>query len=225
MTGSLQPRIQPESIRNDQTPSFFPQKIHLYNFGYGQLIIYRSFLIFDSRRTLRTSICYSNRIKANKSYAVSYLFLLVLLAGDVQLNPGPGLVGESVGAPAGGVAGLLPRQRVEFLALDGTGSIDPMLPGVLADFRSLSAGEDGAWHGDLNVQLRNVGGTAEQAERPTCAVEGLTGAGATVDNKLVFASALNCSVNSAGRGRRTVPDKGHTYGTQPKPGSQGCSRV
>ncbi|CAM4549452.1 unnamed protein product [Leuciscus chuanchicus] len=208
MTGSLKPRTQPEFVRNVQILSSFPQKIHLYNLGYGQLIIYRSFSTFDSRRTLRTTICYSNRIKANKFYAVSYLFLLVLLAGDVQLNPGPGLASASVGAPVDGAAGLLLRQRVEFPTLDDTGSISCILPGVLADFRSLSTGEDGAWRGDLNVQLCDVGGTAKRAERPTSAVEGLTGAGATVDGKLALASALNRSVNSAGwRRKTTVPDK------------------
>ncbi|CAM4467452.1 unnamed protein product [Leuciscus chuanchicus] len=178
--------------------------------------IFHMFCLYDwilktqntTRRTLRTTICYSNRIKANKSYAVSYLFLLVLLAGDVQLNPGPGLASASVGAPVDGAAGLLPRQRVEFPTLDDTGSISCILPGVLADFRSLSTGEDGAWRGDLNVQLCDVGGTAKRAERPTSAVEGLTRAGATVDGKLALASALNRSVNSAGwRRRTTVPDK------------------
>ncbi|KAF0040353.1 hypothetical protein F2P81_006251 [Scophthalmus maximus] len=65
-------------------------------------------------RTLRQTTCHSNRIKANKSYAVSYLFLLVLLVGDVQLNPDPGLVDT----PVDGATGLLPRQRVEFPALE-----------------------------------------------------------------------------------------------------------
>lgn len=70
----------------------------------------------------------------------------------MQLKPGPGLVGESVGAPVDGVAFLLPRQRVEFLALDDTGSIGSILPGVLADFRSLARGPERGAGGEADLR-------------------------------------------------------------------------
>lgn len=85
-------RSPPKSVRNAQTPGSVPDKLHLNNFGYGQLAIYRSFLILGPRHFFRTTARYSKCIRTNKSYWKAYLLFLILLAGDVQLNPGPGLV-------------------------------------------------------------------------------------------------------------------------------------
>ncbi|CAM4681232.1 unnamed protein product [Leuciscus chuanchicus] len=140
-----------------------------------------------------------------------------ILCGIIPFPPGItrgrcaglGLVDTSVDTPVDGATGLLLRQRLELPTLDDTGPIGSIPPGVPAGFRSLSTSEDGAWHGDLNVQLCDIGGTTERAEGPACAVEGLTEAGAAMDNGLGLASALGRSANSAGWRRRTiVPAKG-----------------
>ncbi len=191
-----------------QTLSSVPNKFHLYNFGYGQLTIYRSFLILGSRRTLRMTTCHSNRIKVNKFFAVSYLFLLVLLAGDIQLNPGPGLVDTSVD----NATGLLPHQRVEFPALDITGPFNSTPPRVPVDFRTLSTSEDGAWHRDLGIRTHDAVGTMEQ--EPACAVERLMEAGTVIDNKPGLAGALDCSADSVGWRRTAVLAKVRSLQTQ-----------
>ncbi len=106
----------------------------LYNFGYGQLTIYRSFLILGSRHALRTTTCHSNRIKVNTFFCGFIPFPpgLAHRRYTVQLNPGPGLVDTCVD----NATGLLPHRRVEFPALDTTGPFNSTPPGVPIGFQT-----------------------------------------------------------------------------------------
>ncbi|KAF0026248.1 hypothetical protein F2P81_020985 [Scophthalmus maximus] len=80
----------------------------------------------------------------------------------------PGLVDT----PVDGATGLLPRQRVEFPALDTTGPIGSTSPGIPTCFRTLSTSEDGAWHGDLNVRRWEDDGAGREASLRGSKVDG-----------------------------------------------------
>lgn len=155
-------------------------------------------------------MCYSKRITVNKSYTEAYLFLLVLLAGDIQLNPGPGLVD----IPVDNATGLLPHQQAEFPTLDTTALVTSTLPGIPAGFLTLSTSEDGAWHGDLNIQHYDAKRMTEQAENPSFAVERLTEAGTEIGNKQGLTSAMDRSADSFGWRGTAVPAKVRTLQTQ-----------
>ena len=80
---------------------------------------------------LRTTMCLSKRIKA------SIPFLLVLLAGDIQLNPGLGLVDT----PVDNMTGLLSHQQGVFPTLDTTALITSTPHGIPTGFLTLSTSE------------------------------------------------------------------------------------
>lgn len=54
---------------------------------------------------------------------------------------------------------------------------------IHAGFLTLSINEDGACHGDLNIQHHDVERSTEQAVKPSCKVERVTEAGTEIGNK------------------------------------------
>ena len=114
-----------------------------------------------------------------------------MLAGDIQLNPGPGLADT----PAdNATTGLLPHLREEFPALDTNDLSNSTPSGAPAGFRTLTTSENGAW--DLNIQLHDDMRTTEQAEKPAHAHERLTEAAKAMGNKLGLTNTLDRSADS-----------------------------
>lgn len=85
--GSLLFRIPRKDSTNDQS-SLFCRAPYLNNFGYGRVTIYHSLLKFGNTRVAsRTKADLENR--KNTVHAPQSMSLMVFLAGDIQLNPGP----------------------------------------------------------------------------------------------------------------------------------------
>ncbi|CAM4556550.1 unnamed protein product [Leuciscus chuanchicus] len=104
-------------IPQNEPDSLLCHTPYLNNVGYGRFTIYYSLLKFGNARVigLRTKVELGGR-KKDSGRTIMYLSFLVLLAGDIQLNPGPDAdcaprvhaagVGPGSGAEAGrGAAG------------------------------------------------------------------------------------------------------------------------
>lgn len=142
-------------IPQNEPDSLLCHTPYLNNVGYGRFTIYYSLLKFGNIRVigLRTKVELGGRKKDN-GRAIMYLSFLVLLAGDIQLNPGPDAncaIGEQAGASAAELVRHLRRPadlEVFGLRLERPG---PELHPSFRGFFCRRGGGGHAGHGNFRV--------------------------------------------------------------------------